>query len=562
MKPCIMGIPFYFRYLMKNHPKMLQSVAPRRVDTLYLDSNSIVYDAFYAITASLSSLSSLMSDKELEKTLIDAVIAKIRHYIARVGPARAFVAFDGVAPLSKMDQQRARRHKHLFQPDLPGWSGKVPAKGWNTNAITPGTRFMTDLSQSLHRAFKNAGNVVLSTSDEPGEGEHKLFADMRARQLDASIQGDQVVYGLDADLIMLSLLHLPTGGVGVQNNLWIFREAPHFRDSKQKVDKNVTKGAADDEEECLHLDVRMLGQCILQEMNCGTSDPRRLHDYVFLCFFLGNDFLPHFPCLNIRTHGMPSLIAIYKDVLRKGSYLVDLKAGRVEWANLKLWIQRCASLEPEWFVQERDARDKMARSCIRQIDPKDPMTLVDQAPLLFRGEEHYIDAGITPGWQQRYYAALFPTGSRNERAERGEKAEKVDVQSVCREYLQGLEWVFQYYTRGCTDWGWRYTHTYAPLMADLCRFFEIPTGTSVKPGSGVKGPVKPWVQLAYVLPMENHAALIPDQAKVALLKTRYSHVYVDRVHHFDWSFCRYFWEAHPRLPVIPIATVLDWSSED
>ena len=156
-----MGIPFYFRYLMKNHPKMLQSVAPRRVDTLYLDSNSIVYDAFYAITASLSSLSSLMSDKELEKTLIDAVIAKIRHYIARVGPARAFVAFDGVAPLSKMDQQRARRHKHLFQPDLPGWSGKVPAKGWNTNAITPGTRFMTDLSQSLHRAFKTAGNVVL-----------------------------------------------------------------------------------------------------------------------------------------------------------------------------------------------------------------------------------------------------------------------------------------------------------------------------------------------------------------------------------------------------------------
>ena len=51
----------------------------------------------------------------------------------------------------------------------------------------------------------------------------------------------------------------------------------------------------------------------MNEGNIQTNyQKNRLYDYIFLCFLLGNDFLPHFPALNLRKNGMNTILDCYE----------------------------------------------------------------------------------------------------------------------------------------------------------------------------------------------------------------------------------------------------------
>ena len=208
-----MGIPSFFSYIIKNHPEIIKQIANNNFDfnNFYLDSNSIIYDSIRQIEYN-------NNDNTFEELLIKKVCEKIDEYIKIISPnGIIYIAFDGVAPVAKMEQQRTRRYKSCFEGRLKEKIGIEGSISWNKTAITPGTQFMNKLDKYIHNHYRNSEKkfgvkkIIISTSTEVGEGEHKIFQFIRNNP--NLHKKNTLVYGLDADLIMLGLNHLPVADI-------------------------------------------------------------------------------------------------------------------------------------------------------------------------------------------------------------------------------------------------------------------------------------------------------------------------------------------------------------
>jgi 5'-3' exonuclease len=488
-----------------------------------MDCNSIIYDAFHSLEK--KEIYHSMNISDIEKNIIEEVVLNIKKYIHFINPSTTiYIAFDGVAPFAKMEQQRTRRYKSQYLSDLSFMTKK---SRWNTASITPGTDFMNNLSVQISQEFMNkeasfgVKHIVVSGSNVPGEGEHKMYEHLRST---ANLDDNIAIYGLDSDLIMLSVFHSI-----YSKNIYIFREAPVFGDTnKQKYSNNA------DSKLPLFLNVNKLMRSISMEMDCANYyDKYRVFDYVFLCFFLGNDFLPHFPALNIRTHGIQVLLDTYRQTVAKsGQYLITKSGEHIIWKNVYILIRELAKNEHTFLLKEYELRDKWDKRQFPETTPKEKEDLINNVPVIFRSEEKYI-CPQEAHWETRYYRALFH--GYHETQDNQNKY----IKSVCINYLEGLEWVFKYYTRGCPDWRWKYNYHYPPLFADLIKY--VPHFASEFIGPNTNPPFSPFVQLSYVLPPQQ-MVLLPEQIRSKLFSI-HPELQTDKME-FQWAFCRYFWEAH------------------
>ena len=515
-----MGIPFYFSYIVKNHATILCKYNKQTlpIDNLFLDCNSIVYDVVHS-----------MNYEELTQpvyqSIIQNVIRKIEEYIQLVLPLElVFIAFDGVAPVAKLQQQRERRYKSWYQTDaLRRIHKKTTIDPFNTTSITPGTQFMYELNETIEKHFRmypGKNKVIVSGSDVYGEGEHKLFSYIRQH---VTPDSRNMVYGLDADLIMLSIHHLPT-----HQNMYLFRETPAFIQSLN----------TDLEPDCTYyLDIPELAKVITNDMNSGLPEHKnvnRVYDYIFLCFFLGNDFLPHFPALNIRTGGTDKLLAAYKATLGTTSNVLT-DGNNIYWKHVRTLVQWLVQEEETYIIDEFVLRDKRERKYMPETTPEEISKKFENIPTMERELEKYIQPN-KPFWQKRYYKALFQVDINDERRKQ-----------ISTHYLEGLEWTLKYYTSGCVDWRWHYPYMYPPLLQDLIHYIPYFDTTFVE--EKAPEPVSQMVQLSYVLPKPS-LSLLPNELYLTLLEKHPEWYQTDC--EFVWAFCKYFWESHILMEDIDI----------
>ena len=533
-----MGVPSYFAYLIRNHREMLIKLIDfkKQINNLYFDSNSIIYDGLRFLSKNYKNYK---NDEAFEKDLIRLVCKHLEDYINEIKPnKRVMIAFDGVAPVAKLEQQRTRRHKSMLEKRIMN-SISGEKKEWNKTAITPGTKFMENLNNSINNYFKGnekkygVEKIIFSGSDKKGEGEHKLFDYIRTH---ASSHRNEVsiVYGLDADLIMLCLNHLR-----ISKNIYLYRETPEFVKS---IDKSINP------DESYLLDIPLLSQRIIFEMNdlkkpSNTQETNKLYDYIFLCFFLGNDFMPHFPSVNIRTSGIDVMMNAYKAVI--GSSNNNLTNGKtIYWKNVRKLVRFLADNEYDNLMREYKIREKWERRKFLSNTEDEKKDRYLYIPIKNREIEKYINP-YEGFWQKRYYESLFNCD------------ESFDLKKqVSVNYMEGLEWVMNYYTKGCIDWRWHYKYNYPPLFKDLLKF--VPRWGTVMIPENTHKSVIPHVQLAYVLPVES-LHLIPDGVGEKLLKEK-SECY-KKNNKMMWAYCKFIWEAHMELPHIDLENLEKFVSE-
>ena len=286
-----MGVPGFFKWLLvkyKNKDFIKNKYEINYdLDSLLIDTNCLLHPQCFKI---LNENPQNNNHDNLENKMISQCIVYLDYVINFINPTKeVYIAIDGVAPTAKMKQQRQRRYKSvndkILFDNIKKKHNKEITTYWNNSAITPGTKFMGKLTNKIITYCKELKEkkkikIIFSTADTPAEGEHKLLQHIRNSNNDYKY----VVYGLDADLIFLSLS-------ANKNNILLMRESNEINKNNKEIFNLV--------------DIDILKKCIIEQINNiieieNINEEKIIKDFIFICYFLGNDFLPHIPSIDIK----------------------------------------------------------------------------------------------------------------------------------------------------------------------------------------------------------------------------------------------------------------------
>jgi 5'-3' exonuclease len=525
-----MGVPKMFLWLLKKYKKSnfvfqkennLNEL--EKIDWFMIDANCLFHPKAFEVLAEEQKKDNI-NHKSLQNKMINTIILYIEKLIDYVDPKiGVYIAIDGPVCLAKIKQQRQRRFrsvhdKILFDKIKTKHNIKIPYY-WNNSAISPGTKFMNNLHLKIlnfikeYKLKKNI-QIIYSSSNVPGEGEHKLLEYIKENK---SKNYSYVTYGLDADLIFLMF-------VTQSDKVYLLREAQQFEASNSKDQLNFVS-------------IQIMKECILNTFNSyiqiNLDKNRIINDFIFLCYFLGNDFLPHILALNISKNGIEYLIQKYAITFIKiNDYLLSKNTKIIDQNFLQNFLKELSNDENLILIENYSGKKRYPRYMGNNDYEKEIFKIEN---LLFKINDP-IGLGVDSNYRENYYKYYFDVDD-NEL--------EIFVENLVKNYLIGIRWVTHYYFEKIVDLNWYYPYDNPPFICDIYKYLINMNNINFDN------------KQIYMTPFEQLLIILPSQSKyllpkclgtlVSSPKSSLAHLYPTDFE-IDFLYKQRYWEGIPKLP--------------
>lgn len=489
-----MGIPSFFRTLVKKYPDIHYWNDNLDVEHLYLDFNCLIHHCKANYKPSENT-----PPRQMEEELITNIVNYTCHIVCDIVKPKklVYIAIDGPVPMPKLLKQRARRYKKIqdtqYKRKLHEKYDLKYFENFEGNKITPGTTFMSKLCSRLknfimletfgnHLPFKKGKfNVFLSDANIAGEGEQKIFEFIKNNKGNPSC----VIYGLDADLIVLSMKLQ-------KNEIKLLRE----------TQETTTDICSQHSSEFIYIDIDQLKYQLLKENDLVMYNNNSIiNDLNALFFFGGNDFIDPFVHTKMKDGGLDKLIVAYKKVITsKNNWHLVTDKNTINFDFLKTLcyhLQQIEDLSVKSSLSNLSSRPLILNKKMKKEELIDNSmnnyehSYYSSTQNPFHDYYSQVLSSIdysSPDWKSQYNSFYF---------------QNLNIDDVCFEYLKSIQWNLEYYeSNSPPSWLYYYPFKNSPLASDLFNYLssqiKIP-----KFSFQIDTPLCPFVQLLIVLPYQN-----------------------------------------------------------
>ena len=487
-----------------------------------LEKINAPYD-FLNDTSSLNEYVSYFSDNVVDDLIIKNITIFIDKLIKNFENLDfIYISIDGVPSKAKMIEQKKRsnmaefdsnakklileKHKKTLDKTIKKFNKYEYLKNkisWSKSNIKPGTSFMMLLEKELDKYSKKSKiEVYLDGYSNKGEAEKKIVNYINDE--DNEIKGNVTIFSPDADMILLAL---------ILKNKDIKRTIIRINAEKTDI-SNVIFDV---------IDIEYLERSILSFFKKNKFKENIINDLTFIFTFFGDDFLPKMESINVKND-IELILNLYKILANKNNFILEKRNNEmtINFKNfiflLKIFNDNEKKMLKNVYLSKkyknynylvRHINEKLNNNIYKKVDqsnifefihdynnrkknmPKLNDKVISLVKYSTKIEDQKIDLDIMDSYDIEMYKYEFMLDEYryilnkdyhiklgNPKYEYKESKNlyykdffsNEKVNDICKIYLDGLQWILDYYFNDITYQRWFYIFNKSPLISDIYKY--------------------------------------------------------------------------------------------